>query len=315
MRAGGDRQLEEPPRSAIILGLKELPEESTPLAHRHIFFAHCYKNQTGWRDLLSRFDSGKGTILDLEFLVNDQGRRVAAFGRAAGLAGCAVGLMVWCHQNLHPDQPFPAITDYPSVEKLVEVVAGQLRQVKEATGKNPQVLVMGAKGRCGQGAVYFLQQAGVSGFTEWDMAETAKGGPFPEILDNHIFVNCIYLMGSIPPFLTKEMLQGADRKLSVVVDVSCDYTNPANPLPIYNESTTFLKPTLRLPLSASSLPLDVVSIDHLPSMVPRESSIDFSNDLFDSLVALKDWAHGRPSPVWDRAEKLFHEKVAEAKTE
>lgn len=126
--------------SALVVGLKELPENGTarhrpgaavgltqpvavawqqttdrsPLRHRHIFFGHCFKQQTGWKELLQRFRSGKGTLLvgnpsrgreggrgnvthshcaqDLEFLVNEQGRRVAAFGRAAGLAGCAVGL-------------------------------------------------------------------------------------------------------------------------------------------------------------------------------------------------------------------------------
>ena len=30
---------------AIIFGLKELPEDGTPLAHRHIMFGHAYKGQ------------------------------------------------------------------------------------------------------------------------------------------------------------------------------------------------------------------------------------------------------------------------------
>jgi len=301
------------PESTLIIGLKELPEEDSPLKHRHIFFAHCYKEQTGWRDILARFDKGKGTILDLEFLVNDQGRRVAAFGRAAGLAGCAVGLMVWCHQQIKPSEPFPSLSPYPSVEELAKAVAHQLAQVNQVTGKTPKVMVMGAKGRCGLGALYFLQEAGVSTFTEWDMAETAKGGPFLEILEHNIFVNCIYLMGSIPPFLTKDMLSAsAQRELSVVVDVSCDYTNPSNPLPIYAASTSFVHPTLGVELNnaASSTPLDVVAIDHLPSMVPRESSIDFSNDLFSTLVELIPWTNGTAAPVWDRAAALFQEKVA-----
>ena len=99
---------------------------------------------------------------------------------------------------------------------------------------------------------------------KWDMAETAKGGPFQEILDGKpdfsttrgrpdvvvtsvdIFVNCIYLSSSIPPFLTQEFIQkaGKNRRLSVVVDVSCDTTNPHNPIPIYNINTTFSHPTV-----------------------------------------------------------------------
>lgn len=88
------------------------------------------------------------------------------------------------------------------------------------------------------------------------MAETAKGGPFQEILDVDIFVNCIYLSSQIPPFLTKEQVAGAgkDRRLRVVVDVSCDTTNPYNPLPVYDINTTFSHPTVPvvLPQTASA---------------------------------------------------------------
>jgi saccharopine dehydrogenase (NAD+, L-lysine-forming) len=76
--------------------------------------------------------------------------------------------------------------------------------------------------------------------------ETAKGGPFQEILDVDIFVNCIYLTTRIPPFLTEEQIGsgGKTRRLRVVVDVSCDTTNPNNPIPIYSTNTTFLEPTV-----------------------------------------------------------------------
>src|SRR5260221_1949873 len=81
---------------------------------------------------------------------------------------------------------------------------------------------------------------------KWDMAETAKGGRFDEILGVDIFVNCIYLDSEIPPFVTHETLAqaGNNRLLSVVVDVSCDTTNPFNPIPIYSTNTTFDKPTV-----------------------------------------------------------------------
>jgi saccharopine dehydrogenase (NAD+, L-lysine-forming) len=79
------------------------------------------------------------------------------------------------------------------------------------------------------------------------MAETASGGPFSEILDVDIFVNCIYLNSFIPPFLTKDSLTNCiNRRLSVVVDVSCDTTNPFNPIPIYDSITTFDKPILEV---------------------------------------------------------------------
>lgn len=83
------------------------------------------------------------------------------------------------------------------------------------------------------------------------MAETARGGPFEEILNVDIFVNCIYLSSQIPAFLTADFIKsrgGAERRLSVVVDVSCDTTNPFNPIPIYNINTTFQRPTVDVEL-------------------------------------------------------------------
>ena len=91
-----------------------------------------------------------------------------------------------------------------------------------------------------------LRWPGRNDIIKWDMAETAKGGPFQEILDVDIFVNCIYLASKIPPFVTKEQIiaAGKSRRLDVVVDVSCDTTNPFNPIPIYSINTTFSEPTV-----------------------------------------------------------------------
>lgn len=73
------------PEEHLIVGLKELPDEiDFPLRHTHIQFAHCYKQQAGWDRTLSRFKKGGGVLYDLEFLQDDSGRRVAAFGYHAG---------------------------------------------------------------------------------------------------------------------------------------------------------------------------------------------------------------------------------------
>ena len=56
--------------------------------------------QTGWRELLARFREGKGQLLDLEFPNDEKGRRVAAFGYMAGYAGSAVGVDLWCQQQI-----------------------------------------------------------------------------------------------------------------------------------------------------------------------------------------------------------------------
>lgn len=88
-------------------------------------------------------------------------------------------------------------------------------------------------------------------------------------------------------------------------------TNPHNPIPIYNITTTFDKPTVpvtNIPtLGNPDLPLDVISIDHLPSLLPRESSEMFSTALLPSLLQLKDRQNAR---VWVQAEELFKQHVS-----
>ncbi|KAJ1567704.1 Saccharopine dehydrogenase, partial [Cladochytrium tenue] len=306
------------PSDAYILGLKELPEnDDSPLPHTHIMFAHCFKSQDGWADVLSRFDRGNGTLLDLEFLADDKGRRVAAFGYHAGYAGAAVGIDIWCHRQLRtsPDEPYPSITHYANADDLIAYTKKRLAAAwGKAGGRLPSIMVMGALGRCGSGACDFARHVGLpeASIVRWDLAETRVGGPFPEILRHDIFVNSIYLSAKIPPFLTAEMLRGGvdgGRALQVIVDVSCDATNPNNPLPFYSACTTFTNPTLTL--DCAPLPsVDVVAIDHLPTLLPRESSEAFVHDL---LPTLRDLDRRANSPVWARAEKLFRDKVAEAR--
>lgn len=60
-----------------------------------------------------------------------------------------------------------------------------LREIVNKSKKEPRVLVIGALGRCGKGAVDLCLKVGISAenVLKWDMAETAKGGPFIEIIE------------------------------------------------------------------------------------------------------------------------------------
>ncbi|GAA5940848.1 hypothetical protein JCM1841_003445 [Sporobolomyces salmonicolor] len=326
------------PLSSPIIGLKELPpNDSTPLPHTHIMFAHCYKEQGGWVDVLSRWEAGQpsGMLYDLEFLQDENGRRVAAFGYHAGFAGAAVGALALAKQVASGGEKgrLGEIKPYPNERELISYVQGQMGAVQEKLGRKPRALVIGALGRCGRGAVDFFKAAGLDDddIVKWDMAETAKGGPFTEILDVDIFVNCIYLTSKIPSFVDRASIDaaGAERKLRVVVDVSCDTTNPNNPIPIYSINTTFDKPTVDVDGLKAGPPLTVVSIDHLPTLLPRESSEAFSNDLLPSLLTLPQAVADRasrqgqaiaaseagsgPERVWREAEALFWTKMGEMK--
>lgn len=55
--------------------------------------------------------------------------------------------------------------------------------------------------------------------------------------------------------------------------------------------------------------MEVISIDHLPTLLPREASEQFSADLLPSLLEFPDRDRAR---VWTDAKKIFEEKLAEA---
>jgi saccharopine dehydrogenase (NAD+, L-lysine-forming) len=134
--------------------------------------------------------------------------------------------------------------------------------------------------------------------TKWDLAETAHGGPFDEILTHEIFLNCILARPKTPVFVPRTALS-APRQLRVIGDIACDPDSDYNPIPIYNRTTTWDSPATRV--SGAPL-LDVMAIDNLPSLLPAESAEDYAAQLLPVLSQLTQIEQG----VWARAKQTFH---------
>lgn len=284
---------QDAPNDAVIFGLKELDEDGPDLRHRHIMFGHAYKGQADGPHLLNRFKRGGGTLYDLEYLTEPNGRRIAAFGYWAGFAGAAVGVMALAAQA---GRALSAVDVYSSKDALI----GALNQLDVPSDRS--AIIIGAKGRVGSGATDLLQTLGFQ-TTLWDMDETKHGGPFPEILDHALFVNCI-LAGPDVPFFVPKSAVTADRALRVIADVSCDPNSSYNPIPIYDRSNTFADPLIRV--TDAPAPLDVMAIDNLPSMLPVESSEDYASQLLPYLMQIDAIEAG----VWGRAAQTFERHVA-----
>lgn len=283
------------PKDAIIFGLKELPDDGSPLTHRHIMFGHAFKGQYSGRRLLERFKAGGGTLFDLEYLVNEAGQRVAAFGYWAGYAGAAVSLMAWAAQQ--QGQICPPVAAYANKDALL---ADLRRRASNDTALHPTAIVIGALGRVGTGAADLCTALDVK-TTLWDITETRGGGPFPEILAHSIFLNCIFARPGTPVFVPSPALT-QDRELCVIGDVACDPDSDYNPVPLYQEATTWAKPVTRV---ATTPVLDIMAIDNLPSLLPLESSLDFAQQLLPSLQCLDS-----PAPtVWSRAKDRFRQHM------
>ncbi|MEP3296937.1 MAG: saccharopine dehydrogenase [Pseudoruegeria sp.] len=279
------------PRDAIIFGLKELPEDDSPLPHRHIMFGHAFKGQHSGKALLQRFKAGGGTLYDLEYLVDETGRRVAAFGYWAGYAGAAITLKCWAAQQR--GQICGPISAYANKDDLLTDLSAELQSVASDI---PTAIVIGALGRVGTGAADLMSAMGMT-VTKWDLAETESGGPFPDILRHDLFINCILARPGTPVFVPDEARLQA-RKLTAIGDVACDPDSDYNPIPVYDQATSWSAPAVRV---HENPPLDVMAIDNLPSLLPAESSDDYAQQLLPTLATLDALNEG----VWARAHTVF----------
>jgi len=285
------------PDHAIIFGLKELPENIKILKHRHIMFGHAYKGQSGAADLLKRFKDGGGTLYDLEYLLDKNDSRIAAFGYWAGFAGAAVSLKVWLHQQNNKSPGPEKINIYSGRDQLIKDLVNKFHDKNIDKHNKPNVIVIGGLGRVGKGATELARSLDLD-VTVWDVDETKHGGPFPEILNHNIFINCILARPGVPIFVPHSAVN-AKRRLSVISDVSCDPGSPYNPIPIYEVATSFAKPVLRV--TEKTPALDVTAIDNLPSMLPVESSEDFSVQILPTLLELKNIDQG----PWAKSHRIY----------
>ncbi len=273
------------PPDTFVLGVKEPGPAPRALKHRHVFFGHTYKGQTGAAELLGRFVAGNGTLLDLEALVDDDGRRLVAFGFWAGYVGAALAVL---HHRGELTPPLRSTTR--------EQLDALLRQ----TTASERALVIGALGRSGRGAREALATAGVC-VTAWDVDET-RTLDRARVVEHDILVNTVFADGPGPPFLTVRDLTRSDRQLRTVSDVTCDVTSACNRLPVNDQATSWAAPARAL--HSGPRPLDILAVDNLPSLIPRESSAAFSADLMPHLVTLADG-----SPVWQRCQDRFRNAV------
>lgn len=294
---------EKASKEYIILGLKEILDPEVNFEHRHIYFAHIFKGQQGAKETLASYKRDGGQLFDLEYLTNADGRRIAAFGKWAGFAGAAFALdyFFWKNSPLAKSELYPELRSFESIDELMFQIKKH-QNLSEV--KKPKAIIIGAKGRCGQGGNEVFKSFDLD-VTEWDYEETKGGGPFKEIAAHDIFVNAALIMSKIPPFIDRKTLEEPQRTLSIIADVSCDPNSDLNPIPIYDQHTSWEKPFLSLNING---PLEILSVDNLPSTLPLESSIDFSEQLTPYLLDLVTKKGSLPLP-FENALNVFNDHL------
>jgi saccharopine dehydrogenase (NAD+, L-lysine-forming) len=182
------------------------------------------------------------------------GKRILSFGFYAGVVGAFLGVKAF-GSELGPLRP-TTLTELSACEPITAKIG-----------------IAGA-GRTSKGVQRILDSLGLS-YT------VLKRGDLIDPTQFDIFFNCICLS---PEY--KETWNTDTDKPLLIVDISCDASKSNSPLPPIR--TTWSEPVYR------SGNLSVIAIDNLPSLIPRESSMDFSSCMVD----LIDF-HG--GPLWVKA--------------
>lgn len=87
---------------------------------------------------------------------------VLTVSQHAGFAGAALALLAWAWQLKHgKDKPLPGVSAFENETALIKDVKTAVEEGKAQAGHYPRVLVIGALGRCGKGAVDLCTKAGL----------------------------------------------------------------------------------------------------------------------------------------------------------
>ncbi len=247
----------------LIIGLKELDYNNLELfCYKHLYFSHTFKDQSNSKEILQKFKIKEGLIYDLEYLIDDNNKRLVAFGFWAGFIGTALGLLQYYYKSINQNiENLKACDASSTLFEEVEYFKHFFRKVN--TG------IIGVNGRSGKGSRFLLERLGISNIHGYSRASDKD-----PLKQHNIIINCIKLSPEDNNiFISEETLPLFD-KLSIIVDVSCDIYAKNNPICLKYQGTTFETPVHKI-----SDKLDIIAIDNLPSLLPKDSSEEFSAKL------------------------------------
>jgi saccharopine dehydrogenase (NAD+, L-lysine-forming) len=267
----------------IIIGIKELNDINKLNNHIHVYFSHSYKNQNNSKLILSEFKKSNSILYDLEYFL-DNNKRLISFGYYAGIVGGGLGILQYLLKS--NNKKLYNLKYWRSIESLLLCINLKKNNILN----NIKICIIGSNGRCGIGVQYILN------ILKIPFICLTRNDDKNKLIDFDILFNCINLQENIGIWFDNET---QFYKNLVIVDISCDYNNPNNPIKIYNNKTTWLEPVF----SYNNF-VDIIAIDNLPSLLPYNSSIEFSSIL---IKLLKLYPHNHY--YWKNNYEIFKNKI------
>ncbi|WP_232830058.1 NAD(P)-dependent oxidoreductase [Lewinella sp. IMCC34191] len=298
----------------LLLGIKEVPIDRLLPGKTYCNFAHVAKFQPYNQPLLRALLDRNITHIDYEYLTDDRGRRLIAFGYWAGMVGAHNGVWAYAKRSGKLELPrLKDVYDYAAAKKVYR--ATKLPAIR---------VVLTGTGRVGSGAARVLKDMGFKKVSPEDFLGETEGPVFTQLavedyaahpdgrpvkrkhfykhadeyvstFDRYaaradIFINGIFWDGKAPAFFTREDMGSADFRINTIADVTCDIA-PAASVPSTLRASTIADPVFGYdPASGEETPpyrdgvVDVMSIDNLPSELPRDASKAFGQTLIEKIL-------------------------------
>jgi saccharopine dehydrogenase (NAD+, L-lysine-forming) len=297
----------------ILIGVKEVSIPTLIPNKTYLFFSHVAKKQIHNRELLLQIIKKNITLIDYEYLTDNMHRRLVAFGHWAGVVGAYKALRARGVRTDYFDLP-PA-----SCCRDLEEMYSHLKKISL---KPVKILITGG-GRVAMGAMQTLRVLNLKEVTpEQFLRESFKEPvvcrinpehyverkdgrefnlqhfydnpemyqstfkPFTKVTD--LYIACHYWDPKSPKFISAEDYKDADFNISVIADVSCDLNGPiASTLRASTIASSFygydrFNEVEAIPF-VDKRNVTVMAVDNLPGELPRDSSIDFSEALYQNV--------------------------------
>lgn len=289
-----------------LMGIKEVPIDQLIPHKTYMFFSHTIKEQPYNRKLLQAVLAKGIRLLDYEVMTDEQGRRLIAFGKFAGMVGAHNALWTWGQRTGAFALPrMKDCFDYEAAKECYHAIAWPAVKI-----------VLTGTGRVGTGAAEVLHDMGIlqvspqeflqnnfdeavfTQLTPQDYAARADGQAFhtrdfyahPEAYQSifapytrtaDIMINGIFWDKRAPAFFTADDMRQPDFRIRVIADITCDIA-PVSSIPSTLRASTIADPVYGYDLRtgeeiAPFQPhgVDVMAIDNLPSEMPRDASSAF----------------------------------------
>ncbi len=297
----------------ILMGVKEVKLNALIDQKTYLFFSHTAKKQPYNRVLLQEVVRKEIRLVDYEYLTDEKGIRVVAFGRWAGVVGAYNALRgMGLEKGSFELKPAHDCFDLEELHlELKKVEPGRQR-----------ILVTGG-GRVASGALEILDEVGIrqvepeaflkeefehavytrldpwhytrrKGGTAFDFAHFMK---HPELYENSIlpyaartdlFIACHFWDPKSPLMITPEVFARGELPISLVADISCDIKEP---IASTIRASTIASPFYGYdPISGGETEpfkkgiITVMAVDNLPGELPRDASADFGSALMSHVI-------------------------------